>query len=123
MTYKIFLTAFVSVFLNALAQIFLRKTMLSLGALPHSLIDFLDFSGKLILNFWFISGMSCYAVSIAVWMVVLGKMEVSIAYPLLSMGYVIATIIGYYYLGESVNLIRLAGLAFICIGIFVISRS
>lgn len=45
------------------------------------------------------------------------------AYPLLSIGYIITAIIGYYFLGENVNLTRIAGIALICFGIVVISRS
>jgi len=67
--------------------------------------------------------MTCYALSIGIWLIVLGKTEVSLAYPLLSIGYIITAIIGYYILGENVNLTRIAGIALICFGIVVISRS
>jgi len=46
-----------------------------------------------------------------------------LAYPLLSIGYIITAIMGYYFLGENVNLTRIAGIALICFGIVVISRS
>ncbi|CAM7590630.1 4-amino-4-deoxy-L-arabinose-phosphoundecaprenol flippase subunit ArnE [Escherichia coli] len=56
-------------------------------------------------------------------MAVLGKVEVSLAYPLLSIGYVITAIIGYFFLNEDVNTLRLIGLSLICVGIIFISRS
>jgi multidrug transporter EmrE-like cation transporter len=56
-------------------------------------------------------------------MIVLSKTEVSLAYPLLSIGYIIAAVIGYYFLGENVNFTRIGGIALICVGIVVISRS
>ena len=56
-------------------------------------------------------------------MVVLGKVEVSLAYPLLSVGYILTAVIGYFFMGENVNLIRIIGLTFICVGIIIISRS
>lgn len=67
--------------------------------------------------------MSLYAVSIGLWMAVLGKVEVSLAYPLLSIGYIITAFIGYFFLHENVNMIRIIGLATICLGIIIISRS
>jgi multidrug transporter EmrE-like cation transporter len=91
--------------------------------LPSGVANALGFAFSLLLNPWFLAGMTCYALSIGVWLTVLGKTEVSLAYPLLSIGYIITAIIGYYFLGENVNLTRIAGIALICFGIVVISRS
>ena len=115
--------AVISVTLNALAQIALRKTMQTLGEFPQSASDYLYFGYQLILNAWFITGMCLYAISIGLWMAVLGKTEVSLAYPLLSIGYIITAFIGYFFLHENVNLLRIIGLVTICIGIIIISRS
>jgi multidrug transporter EmrE-like cation transporter len=56
-------------------------------------------------------------------MIVLAKTEVSLAYPLLSIGYIMTAIVGYYFLGENVNLARIGGIALICFGTLLISRS
>lgn len=117
-----FLMAVGSVTLNALAQIALRKTMLALPPLPTRMNEVLHFAPSLLLSPWFLSGMACYAISICVWMLVLGRAEVSLAYPLLSIGYVITAIIGYAFLGEQVTIHRILGIAIICVGIVVISR-
>jgi multidrug transporter EmrE-like cation transporter len=119
----IFAFAVGSVSLNAMAQIALRKTMLTAGPLPSGVANALGFAFSLLLNPWFLAGMTCYALSIGIWLIVLGKTEVSLAYPFLSIGYIITAIIGYYFLGENVNLTRIAGIALICFGIVVISRS
>lgn len=119
----IFALAIGSVFLNAMAQIALRKTMLGSPPLPSELGEAPGFAVSLLLSGWFIAGMTCYAISIGSWMLVLGKAEVSLAYPLLSIGYVITAFIGYYFLGENVNAVRIAGIALICAGIVVVSRS
>jgi multidrug transporter EmrE-like cation transporter len=70
---------------------------------------------------WF--AMICYAVSIFLWMVVLSKVEVSYAYPFLSIGYVVASIAGYYFFNESLTPVRIIGIIIICIGVYLISRS
>jgi multidrug transporter EmrE-like cation transporter len=118
-----FALAIGSVSLNAMAQIALRKTMLTAGALPSGLNNAAGFVFALLFNPWFVAGMACYAASIGSWMIVLSKTEVSLAYPLLSIGYIMTAIIGYYFLGENVNVGRIAGIALICCGIVVISRS
>lgn len=119
----IFVIIILSVSLNALAQIFLRKTMLTAGQLPSQILGYFEFGLNLLTNIWFILGMGCYVVSIALWMGVLSKVEVSLAYPFLSIGYILTAIIGYFFMQENVNMVRIIGLAFICIGIFIISRS
>ncbi len=112
-----------SVMLNASAQIALRKTMLSIGPLPGSVSGLPSLGLSLALNPWFIAGMSCYAVSIGVWMLVLGKLEVSLAYPLLSIGYIFTAVIGYFFRGEDVNTMRIIGILFVCLGIIFISKN
>lgn len=123
MSIFVFLLALTSVSLNALAQIALRKAMLSTPALPQEMSEYFTFIINFILNPWFVAGMSCYVISIGLWMAVLGKVEVSLAYPLLSIGYIITAVIGYFFLNEDVNMMRLTGLVLICTGIIFISRS
>ncbi|HEE0104266.1 EamA family transporter [Citrobacter freundii] len=123
MSLLILLLALTSVSLNALAQVALRKTMLTIAPLPDAIAGYLGFAIQLLMNPWFIAGMSCYVLSIGLWMAVLGKVEVSLAYPLLSVGYVITAVIGYFFLKEDINTMRLIGLSLICVGIVFISRS
>lgn len=123
MSFIIFIIALASVSLNALAQVALRKTMLSISHFPASVSEYFSFGVSLLLNPWFIAGMSCYVFSIGLWMAVLGKVEVSLAYPLLSVGYIITALIGYFFLKEDINTMRIIGLALICSGIIFISRS
>jgi multidrug transporter EmrE-like cation transporter len=70
---------------------------------------------------WF--AIICYGVSIFLWMIVLSKVEVSYAYPFLSIGYVVASIAGYYFFNESLTPVRIAGVIVICVGVYLISRS
>ena len=123
MNSALFGLAVFSVTLNALAQISLRKTMLTIGAIPSSLSGIPSFLLSLGLNLWFIGAMTCYVVSIGAWMAVLRKSEVSLAYPLLSIGYLITAVIGYFFMNEHVNATRVIGIAIICVGIIIISRS
>jgi drug/metabolite transporter (DMT)-like permease len=118
----VFLLAVVSVALNALAQIFLRKTMLVAGKLPP-VSKPVELGLHLAGNPWLWGGLACYGFSILMWMAVLSKAEVSTAYPLLSMGYVMAALIGIFFLGETITPLHWAGIAIICIGVFVVARA
>jgi multidrug transporter EmrE-like cation transporter len=123
MTAVTLMLAFASVSLNATAQIALRKAMLALGSLPVSPSNLIAFIADMLLNLWFLLGMGCYAVSIGLWLVVLSKLEVSAAYPLLSIGYVITAVIGFFFMNESVGILRVSGIGLICAGLVLISRS
>jgi hypothetical protein len=57
-----------SVSCNAMAQIALKKTMLSAGPLPSGIANALGFAFSLLLNPWFLAGMTCYALSIGIWL-------------------------------------------------------
>jgi multidrug transporter EmrE-like cation transporter len=112
-----------SVFLSALAQIALRKTMLAAGGMPTSAMAFLKFGVWLVGSPWFLAGLACYIASLVIWLKVLSKTEVSLAYPLVSIGFVLTAILGYCFLNETVGPMRVSGIALICVGIIVLSQS
>jgi multidrug transporter EmrE-like cation transporter len=70
-----------------------------------------------------LGGLACYVVSVVVWVVGLSKVPVSIAYPMLSIGYVLNAIAAYYLLGEAVTPMRFAGIGIIIVGVFIVARS
>lgn len=111
----------VSVLLNSAAQMLMRKGMLAVGEVRLS--NLLQMVGPMLANVWLWLSMLCYAVSILLWMAVLSKVEVSYAYPFLSVGYIVAAVGGYYFFGEGLSLVRLLGIGVICLGVFLISRS
>ena len=122
MSIAFFTLILVSVSLNAFAQVALRKAMLVAAPMPpidQPVVLVMHLLGNIYL--W--GGMTCYALSIGLWLVVLSKAPVSIAYPMLSMGYIIAAVAGVLFLGESVNLVRAGGIALICLGVVFVARS
>lgn len=111
-----------SVLLNCFAQVLMRKGMLSngeIGAFSKLVSSIPD----MLTNIYLWGAMICYVVSIPIWMVVLSKVEVSYAYPFLSIGYILSAVIGYFWLAEHISPIRIVGIFVICIGVVLISRS
>lgn len=121
MTAALFALVLVSVSLNALAQVVLRKAMTA-GPLPPA-AEVLALGMALVTNMWLWLGMACYAASIGLWLAVLSRVQVSAAYPMLSIGYIIAAVLGVAFLGEQVGATRAAGIALICLGVFVVGRT
>ena len=110
-----------SVLLNCAAQLLIRKGMLVEGEVGMQ--NMLSHVGSMITNIWLWGAMLCYALSIFLWMSVLSKVEVSYAYPFLSVGYVVSAVAGYALFNENLSPIRIAGIIVICIGVILISRS
>ena len=110
-----------SVLLNCAAQLLIRKGMLIEGEVGMQ--NMLSHIGSMITNVWLWGAMLCYALSIFLWMSVLSKVEVSYAYPFLSVGYVVSAVAGYALFNENLSPVRIAGIIVICIGVILISRS
>ncbi|MBY9062350.1 hypothetical protein K7957_05320 [Sphingomonas yunnanensis] len=121
MTLALFALIVVSVSLNALAQVALRKAM-TFRALP-ALSEPIALGTSLVANPWLWAGMACYAASIGLWLVVLSRTQVSVAYPMLSMGYVLAAVLGVLFLSETVGPARAGGIALICLGVLVVGKT
>ena len=49
--------------------------------------------------------------------------DVSYAYPLLSVGYIVTAVAGKTLFGEALGPVRLAGVLVICLGVYLITRS
>ena len=65
----------------------------------------------------------CYVISVGVWLAALSRVPVSVAYPLLSIGYVVNAFAAYYLFGESLSGIKLVGIAVIIVGVVLVARS
>ncbi len=105
-----------SVCLNAMAQIFLRHAMRD--------VDFqfaFAWFMRILLSPGIIAGFVCYAVSILIWLAVLARVQVSLAYPFQAFGYVFASTLAWALLGEQITLINAIGLAFVCIGVIILA--
>lgn len=70
-----------------------------------------------------LGGLGLYAAGAMLWIYVLGHWDVSKAYPLLGLGFVLTLAIGAVFLGERVTGERVLGCALICGGIVLVVRS
>jgi multidrug transporter EmrE-like cation transporter len=58
-----------------------------------------------------------------VWIVALSRVDVSVAYPMLSIGYVVNALLAMWLFGEAVSLQRWIGIGVILIGVTIVARS
>ena len=113
----------IGVLLNAAAQLLLKAGTNAVGQFEFSAQNILPVGMKLALEPHIAGGLACYVVSVAVWIVGLSRVPVSIAYPMLSVGYIVNAVAAWYLFGESLTAQKLIGIAFIVCGVFLVARS
>jgi len=111
------------VLLNAFAQILLKKGMLSIGYFELHFQTFFPILKKVTINSYILSGLASYVISVVIWLLVLARVEVSYAYPFLSVGYVVVALVGYFIFQENLSWMRVIGIAVIIVGVLLLSRS
>lgn len=117
----IYIIALISILLGSIAQYLLKIGMTSINLDKEQDITLIIKS--LVTNIPLLGGISCYGLSMIFWLYVLSKLELSKAYPLVSLGYVFTLLLGYFLLHESVNNYKILGVAFIILGVIFITKS
>ena len=110
------------VVLNAVAQLLLKAGANQIGPIElHA--QTLSVFARDFVSAPIIGGLACYAVSVVVWIIALTRVEVSIAYPMLSIGYVLNAIAAWALFGEALTPMRWAGIAVIIVGVYLVAAS
>lgn len=112
----------ISVFLGAIGQVLVKYGASALE---------LNFAGKYLIpsiisilkNVPVMCGIISYGVSFLLWIKVLSKVELSYAYPMVSIGYILIMFFSYFIFKENISLMRLLGVLFIIIGVVLVARS
>ena len=110
--------------MNAAAQLLLKVATRPLAHFDNfgmqTLLDSIGILGRSV-PFW--AGMLCYGTSVCVWLAALSKAPVSTAYPMLSLGYIVVACVSVLWLGETLSPAKMLGIALICAGVVLVSRS
>lgn len=114
---------FTGICLNALAQLLLKAGTNAVGAIHLTAENWLSTGMKLATQLPIIGGLLCYVISVVVWIIGLSRVDVTIAYPMLSVGYIINAIGAWYFLGEAISAQRMLAIAIIIVGVALLARS
>ncbi|QAU34155.1 EamA family transporter [Janthinobacterium sp. 17J80-10] len=109
--------------LNALAQLLLKAGTNAVGAIHLTAENWLSTGISVACQWPVIAGLTCYVVSVLVWVIGLSRVDVTIAYPMLSLGYIINAVGAWYFLGEAVSIQRLLAIGIIIVGVALLVRS
>jgi multidrug transporter EmrE-like cation transporter len=123
MTWAAFALVLTGVLLNAVAQLALKASVNDTGIINLDIQSLLSSAGSLATNLWLWLGLICYAISVVVWVLALSRVDVSIAYPMLSIGYIVNAVAAWHLFDEPMNLGKVVGIGIIIVGVYILARS
>lgn len=123
MTSLTFSLLLAGVLLNAAAQLLLKAGTNRVGEFAFALENLVPVGAKLAFSPFILGGLACYGVSVVIWILALSRVPVSVAYPMLSIGYVVNAVAAWMLFGESLPAQKLVGIGFIIVGVFLVARS
>ena len=123
MTPLTFSLVMAGVLLNAAAQLLLKAGTNRVGEFAFALDNVIPIGMRLAVNPFILGGLACYVVSVVVWIMALSRVPVSVAYPMLSVGYIVNAVAAWLLFGESLTAQKLVGIGFIVIGVFLVARA
>lgn len=113
----------VTVTLNVAGQYLMKRGMTDVGAITGNLNALVGSLTTAFTNPYVLAGVGAYAFSSIFWLVLLSRVDLSYAYPALSLGYVLITLVSAIALGEQVSPLRWAGVIVISVGVIMVARS
>ncbi|MDX9993870.1 MAG: SMR family transporter [Rhodocyclaceae bacterium] len=109
--------------LGAMAQLLLKAGTNAVGHFEFHWQNALPVTLKLATQPFLVAGIGCYGLSLVIWIMALSRVPVSVAYPMVALGYVINAVGAWLWLGESLGMQKLLGIGFIVLGVWLIARS
>lgn len=114
-----------SILLSTLAQVCMKASMVLIAQSMHQGNDLLTSLFDLTVLAWLIVGLGSYALSMAFWLFAIARLELSVAYPMLSVSYVLVYVVAanWSLLNENVSWVRTLGILLVILGVILIVRS
>jgi drug/metabolite transporter (DMT)-like permease len=120
---KSLILIFTSVFLGVIGQLSMKNGMMGVRLSDQSPGILIGGLVGALANPYVIGGIGLYACSALVWLMVLSRVDLSFAYPLVSTGYIAVVLLSRFLFHESVTPVRIVGALVICAGVVLITRS
>lgn len=112
-----------TVLMNVVGQVFIKQGMTMAGVVEGQARAVVQTFLRGFTTPWLWAGLVAYGLSAFLWMAVLSRVNLSIAYPALSLGYVLIVLISWLVFREPVTAMRWIGVFVICVGVYLVARS
>ena len=123
MTLQAFLLLLVAIGMSTTGELLLKRGMNMVGVLHLNPEQFFPLLLKAFSNVYVLAGFALIFGGSIFWLAVLSRVDLSWAYPMLSLGYVLVVLESWILLNEPVTPLRILGVLVICLGVFIVSRS
>lgn len=120
---KEFILIMISTLLGSIGQICLKKGMSVVNTTNLNIINLIEVIIKSFFKPFIIIGIVLYVFSLSIWLVILSRVELSYARPLVGVGYVVVVIFSWIFLQEKFSFIRLVGVLLITSGVYFVQIS
>jgi drug/metabolite transporter (DMT)-like permease len=120
----ILILALVSICMSAVAQV-LFKVGMSAAPVRAALADggAAAVIRAVALNPGIVGGLALYGLGTVLWLAVLSRAELSQAYPFVGLSFVLTAIFGVVLFNDAMSAARIAGIAAIVVGVYLVGRS
>lgn len=113
----------IGVLLNAASQLLLKAGTNAIGHFEFSAENIMPIGWKLATEWHIVMALTFYAISVVIWILALSRVQVSIAYPMISLGYVVGAVAAWWFFNEALNPTKMIGIGVIILGVVIISRA
>ncbi|HSB49429.1 MAG TPA: EamA family transporter [Burkholderiales bacterium] len=111
-----------TVLLTVYGQLVIKWQVLAAGAFPEAPGEKMLFLARLLMNPWILSALAAALAAAVTWMAAMTRLELSHAYPFMSLAFVLVMVASAWFFHEPVTGPKIAGIALICIGITIGSQ-
>ena len=112
-----------STFFSVFGQTLLKYGMTLLGPQSISGDGPLAIVTRIAFSPYVMGGLMLYVAGAFFWLVALSRVQLSFLYPFASLSYVLIVGAGWLVFHEELSILRLAGVATICLGVMIVARS
>ncbi|NWF79269.1 MAG: EamA family transporter [Chloroflexi bacterium] len=113
----------IALLLNVVGQAVLKVGMTQIGPLRISVDSLPGIVLQIVTSPYIIGGLFMYALAMFFWLITLSRLDLSVAYPSLSLTQVLVLAIAWLVLREEISPLRLGGVLVICLGMLLVARS
>ncbi|HEV2614755.1 MAG TPA: EamA family transporter [Gammaproteobacteria bacterium] len=108
--------------LNTAAQLLLKAGMVRIGEFGFAAHNIVPIFFKIASSPFILLGLVVYVGSMTLWLLVLSRVPVGIAYPMTSLAYIFNVLGAYIIFSEQINLVQIVGILVIILGVYLIAQ-
>ncbi len=123
MAVQAFLLLLIAIAMSNIGELLLKAGMNRVGVLHLSPGQFIPTLVRAFMDPYVFGGFALIFGGSIFWLAVISRVQLSWAYPMLSLGYVFVVLLSWWFLNEAITPLRLLGVFVIVAGVFLVSRS